>query len=214
MTARWRPPSRLYAILDVSLTESRSLAPLDILDVWISAGVRLIQIRAKHMGTGALVALADEAVVRCRAAGATLIVNDRADVAVMTGAAGVHVGQNDLSPGDARRVVGDTALVGLSTHSDEQFRAGCKEQVDYLAIGPVFPTHTKDAPDPVVGVEGLKRAAAIAATSGVPVVAIGGMTLSRARAALEAGAEAVAVISDLMTGDVEGRAREYLRALA
>jgi thiamine-phosphate pyrophosphorylase len=179
--------------------------------VWLDAGVRLIQLRAKHLSSGAMLDLAAAIVDRGRAAGATIIVNDRADVARMAGAAGVHVGQDDLSPADARRVVGPTSLVGLSTHSSAQVDAALAEPISYLAIGPVYATSSKGgATDPPVGVAGVRDAVTRAAGAGLPVVAIGGITLDRAPDVIAAGASSVAVISDLLTGDIAGRARAYL----
>lgn len=205
-----RISSPLYAILDVDCTVSSGLAPLDVLDQWLGAGVSLVQLRAKTLAGGDLLAIAEEAVARCRAAGAMCIINDRADVAAMAGASGVHVGQDDLSAQDARRVVGPGAWVGVSTHTDEQLAAACREPIDYVAIGPVFSTSTKHQPDPVVGLEGVRRAAPVARAAGLPLVAIGGITLASAPAVLAAGADAVAVISDLLAGDPAVRARQYL----
>jgi len=207
-------PSRLYAILDVDVCGAHGLEVTDLLASWLDAGVQLVQLRAKVLPTGPLLALAEAAVARTRAARARLIVNDRADVAVMAGADGVHVGQDDLAPRAARALVGGSRWVGLSTHSDQQLASGCDEPVTYLAIGPVFPTASKTASEAAVGIDGVRRAAARARSSGLPLVAIGGITLETSPAVLEAGADAVAVISDLLRGNPGGRAREYLNALA
>jgi thiamine-phosphate pyrophosphorylase len=204
---------RLYAILDVDVVRSRSLDPLEVLDAWLDAGVRLVQLRAKTLASGAFLALADEALRRTRGAGARLIINDRADIAAMAGADGVHVGQDDLPPAAVRSVAGPHVWVGLSTHTDEQVEAGCREPITYLAIGPVFATLTKTAPDPAVGLAGVRRAAARAAEAGLPVIAIGGITVERAPGVIEGGAAAVAVISDLLAADPAIRARQYLQAL-
>jgi thiamine-phosphate pyrophosphorylase len=206
-------PSRLYAILDVDISRSRGLAPADLLSAWLDADVQLVQLRAKTLAGGPLLALADDLVARTRAAGARLIVNDRADVAVMADADGVHVGQHDLAPAAVRTLVGEERWVGLSTHSDLQVESGCGAPVTYLALGPVFPTASKTASETVVGLEGVRRAAARARASGLPLVAIGGITLATAPAVIAAGADAVAVISDLLAGAPEVRARQYLKAL-
>lgn len=205
--------TRLYAILDITRTEQRGLDPLAVMDAWLDAGVRLVQLRAKTLASGPMLALADALAVRARDAGAVFIVNDRADIARMAGASGVHVGQGDLGPADVRRVVGAAAVVGLSTHTPSQLADAVGAAVDYVAVGPVFATSTKEHPDPVVGLDGVRAAAAVAATAGVPLVAIGGITLSRAPDVIRAGASAVAVVADLLAGDVDARAREFLSAL-
>ena len=204
---------RLYAILDVDFVKSRNLATSDVLEAWLEAGVRLVQLRAKGLSSGGFLTLADEAARRVRAAGARLIINDRADIAAMAGADGVHIGQDDLSPVAARSVVGSSRWVGLSTHTDAQLEAGCREPVNYLAIGPVFATKTKGTPDPAVGLAAVSRAAARANESGIPLVAIGGVTVDRAAGVIAAGATAVAVISDLLSGDPGARATAFLAAL-
>ena len=142
-----------------------------------------------------------------------MIVNDRADIARLAKAAGVHVGQDDIAPRDARPIVGPDAIVGVSTHTIDQVRAACAEPVSYIAVGPVFGTQTKDTGYTAVGLE-LVSAAAKAAGS-IPIVAIGGVTLENARSVLDAGAASVAVIGDLLTGgDPRGRIAAYLQALA
>jgi thiamine-phosphate pyrophosphorylase len=137
------------------------------------------------------------------------VVNDRADIARIVGADGLHVGQDDLMGTDARKVVGPGVLLGVSTHHLAQLAAAAAQPVDYVAIGPVFPTRTKDNPDPVVGLEMVRRARA--ATSR-PLVAIGGITRENARSVVEAGADGVAVISDLL--DAPDLARAYTELAA
>ncbi len=205
---------KLYAILDVDLANARGLVPLTVLDEWLDAGVRLVQLRAKTIASGAALALADAALDRTRRAGARLILNDRADLAAMAGADGVHVGQDDLSPADVRSIVGPKMWVGLSTHTGRQLEKAVEEPVNYLAIGPIYPTNSKANPDPVVGLEGVRRAAITASRAGLPIVAIGGITLERVGDVIAAGATSVAVISDLLTGSVSARARAFLAALA
>ena len=145
-----------------------------------------------------------------------MIVNDRADIAKLAGANGVHVGQDDLDPAFARRLLGGDAIIGVSTHSLDQVRAAAKMAVDYVAVGPIFGTSTKDTGYRAVGMTVVREAAAILREGGSkPVVAIGGITLERAPEVIRAGAASVAVISDLLsTGDPESRVREYLRALS
>ena len=145
-----------------------------------------------------------------RPAGARVIVNDRADVAVMSGADGVHVGQDDLTVDDVRRTVGPTAIVGLSTHTREQVDRALATSASYVAVGPVFDTATKSTGYDARGLELVTYAAG----RGKPVVAIGGITLARAPQVVAAGASAVAVITDLLVGgDVESRVRAFVAAL-
>jgi thiamine-phosphate pyrophosphorylase len=205
---------RLYAILDADVLAARALDPLTLLDTWIAAGVRLVQLRAKTLPGGAFLELARAMAIRLDAAGGLFIVNDRADIARMAGAGGVHVGQDDLSPVEVRAIAGRDAIVGLSTHSESQVKDALRLPIDYVAIGPVFATRTKGpAADPPVGLEGVRRAVARAGAAGRPVVAIGGIDLSTARDLLSAGAASVAVISDLLTDDPAARARAYQEAL-
>jgi thiamine-phosphate pyrophosphorylase len=150
-----------------------------------------------------------------RPAGASVIVNDRADIARLAGAAGVHVGQEDLAPRAVRTVVGDDAVVGLSTHTVEQLERALDEPVSYVAIGPVFGTATKETGYEAIGLERVADASRRAAARGLPLVAIGGITVHNARAVVDAGAAAVAVIGDLLaTGDPEARVRDFLKVLS
>jgi thiamine-phosphate pyrophosphorylase len=207
------PP--LYPILDLGALGARGLAPLDVLGVWLASGVTFWQLRAKGVPSGALLDLIDTAVERTHRAGARIIVNDRADLALVAGADGVHVGQTDLPPAAVRRISGESFLVGRSTHTVGQVDAACREPVSYVAIGPVFATASKvGATDPPVGIEGVRNAAGRAAARQLPVVAIGGVTLERAPSLLAAGAASVAVISDLLTGDSAARIRQYQKALS
>ena len=145
-----------------------------------------------------------------------MVVNDRADIARLAGADGVHVGQEDLDPPSVRRLVGGSAVIGLSTHSADQVRAALAMPVDYIAVGPVFGTSTKDTGYGEVGLQLVRDAAAIVKESGAgkPIVAIGGITLERASDVIRSGAACVAVISDLLsTGDPQARVREYVSRL-
>lgn len=208
----WTPP-RLYAILDTELTAARGLDPAEVAAHWLEAGVRLIQLRAKSLAFGPMLALADALVGLASQAAATIIVNDRADVARLAGADGVHLGQGDLAVAEARVLLGSRALVGQSTHSPVQVEVACRQPVSYVAIGPVFTTTTKPSPDPEVGLSGVSEAASLCAEADLAVVAIGGITLERAPDVLAAGATSVAVISDLLVGDPGQRAREWLAGL-
>jgi thiamine-phosphate pyrophosphorylase len=143
--------------------------------------------------------------------GVSFVVNDRPDVAVMAGASGVHVGQDDLGVEGARALLGHEKLVGISTHTLEQFRAAAATSADYIAVGPVFATSSKSNPDPVVGTEFVRR---VRDLSDKPIVAIGGITLDNAASVISAGADCVAVISDVLRAADRGRrAKQYLETL-
>lgn len=208
---------RLYAILDINTLTARGLDPRVVLDVWLSAGITLIQLRAKSLDTTDVIELADEMAIVCRKAGALFIVNDRVDIALLAGADGVHVGQDDLSPEQVRDIEDEDRdasdptpglIVGLSTHTIEQVRVGVAGPADYLAFGPVFSTVSKADADAVVGLTRLDEATD--AAGDVPVVAIGGITLANAPQVFDAGAASVAVISDLLVGDLTERARAFV----
>ena len=196
----------LYAIVDVDVCERLGRAAADVARDYLAGGARLLQVRAKHVPSGALLALVDDVAAQARAVGATVIVNDRVDVAAAAGL-GVHLGQDDLPATDARAVLGPRALVGLSTHTPAQLAAALRQPVSYVAFGPVFVTATKANPDPVVGLSGLAAAAAAATAAGVPLVAIGGITLATAESVRAAGATSVAVIADLLAGPETAAAR-------
>jgi thiamine-phosphate pyrophosphorylase len=162
--------------------------------------------------SAAFLALSDDLVRLAGSFGADVIVNDRADLARISGAAGVHVGQDDLPPQAARDLLGPAAIVGYSTHTIVQIESAAREPITYLAVGPVFGTTTKDTGYAPVGVEMVREAVARAA--GTPVVAIGGITLERVPSVIAAGASAVAVIGDLLTaGAPQDRVAAYCRAL-
>lgn len=161
-----------------------------------------------------MLTLCEAVVERAHAAGATVIVNDRADIARFAQADGVHLGQDDLPPAMARQVLGGQAIVGFSTHTIEQVRAASRLPVDYIAIGPIFGTASKDTGFSAVGTALVREARTLLAGEGLdtPIVAIGGITLERAASVIAAGATSVAVISDLLsTGDPAARVREYLK---
>jgi thiamine-phosphate pyrophosphorylase len=203
----------LYAIVDVEVAARAGWTPRDLARAYLSGGARLLQVRAKALDSGPFLELTQAILEDAGQSGSRVVVNDRADIARLAGAHGVHVGQDDLSPGDVRRIVGDDTIVGLSTHSDSQIGAALAEPISYLAIGPVFSTATKATGYERVGIEAVRQAAARAATVQLPVVAIGGITLATALQVIEAGATSVAVITDLMGTDPEARVREYLALL-
>lgn len=204
---------RLYAILDVEACERVSRAPRDVARAFLSAGVRCIQLRAKGWESGPFLDLARTLVSDAQVAGCSIIINDRADIAALSDAYGLHLGQDDLSPAQARRVIGPTPAIGLSTHTRAQWESAVTEPISYLAIGPVYGTGTKATGYDAIGLETVRLACTTAAAARLPVVAIGGITLDNAPAVIAAGAAAVAVISDLVKGDPEARARAFLRAL-
>ena len=203
----------LYAIVDADACARENRAPLDVARAFLSGGARLLQLRCKSMASGEFLDLAVRVVEAARSAGATLIVNDRADIAALSHAPGLHVGQQDLSPGDARRVIADSAILGLSTHTQEQWESAVREPISYMAIGPVFGTGTKETGYAAIGLDTVRRAAAAASARGLPTVAIGGITIDNARSVIDAGAASVAVISDLLEGDPEARIGAFLRIL-
>jgi thiamine-phosphate pyrophosphorylase len=187
--------------------------PVDLAHAYLDAGVGVIQIRAKNLASGPLLDLCHSVVALAVPSNAMVIVNDRLDLARMSGAAGVHLGQDDLPPLHARRLLGGDAIVGLSTHTVPQVQAALREPVTYVAVGPVFGTRTKDTGYDTVGLDFVAAAARM--SGAVPIVAIGGITLQNARSVIDAGATAVAVISDLLaTSDPRGRVRALVQALA
>jgi thiamine-phosphate pyrophosphorylase len=203
----------LHAIVDVDVGRRAGWAPITLAHAFLDGGARIIQIRAKTLASGPFLALCDDIVQMATPYEASVIVNDRADLAALSRAAGVHVGQDDLLPGDARRLLGAEAIVGFSTHTVAQVEAAIREPISYLAVGPVFGTQTKNIGYSAVGLELVSTAARRAGS--IPVVAIGGITLDTAASVLEAGATSVAVIGDLLTdGNPQGRVAAYLQRLA
>jgi len=200
---------RLYAIIDPAQTRGGSL--VGVCEDLLSAGVRLIQHRDKRASSRQLFRDSLELAKRVREAHGVFIVNDRADVALAVSADGVHLGQDDLPVELARRILNQGKWIGCSTHNLAQVIEADKSSADYVAFGPIFPTGSKERPDPVVGLEGLRKARE---ATRKPLVAIGGITVENARATIEAGADSVAVISDLIGApDVAARARKFLEAL-
>jgi thiamine-phosphate pyrophosphorylase len=198
----------VYAIVDAGSAGDR---PLEIAEELAEAGVELIQYRDKLATPRRLFETCSILAARLRGR-ARFIVNDRADVAALCDAGGVHVGQEDLSAEDARAICGGGRWVGVSTHNIEQFRAALETSADYIAVGPVFASATKKNPDPVVGLDLVARARAMTRK---PIVSIGGITAENADSVYRAGADSIAVIRDLMASGKPGaRAAEYLRIAA
>ena len=203
--------SPLNAIIDVDVAARAGWTPVDLARAFVDGGARFLQLRAKHLPGGAFLETAAAIVDLAHRYGAAVVVNDRADIARAAGADGVHVGQDDLSPRAIRAQMGPDAIIGLSTHSLDQLEAAAVEPVTYVAIGPVFATSTKDTGHQAVGLAMVRAAAECAGRFGLPLVAIGGITIDRAADVLRAGASSVAVISDLLSGERPAeRVKEYL----
>jgi thiamine-phosphate pyrophosphorylase len=199
---------RIYPITDRRLT---GLSHAEQVARLCEGGARLIQLREKHLAPREFYLEAESALRVARAYGARLVVNDRADIALALGADGLHLGQDDLRPDAARRVLGDDAIVGFSTHNAEQATEAARLPVSYVAIGPVFKTASKENPDPVVGLDTLRRVRSL--TQGIPLVAIGGITHANARAVLGAGADSLAVIGAVLSedpADITRRVRDLI----
>lgn len=186
----------------------------------LTAGAQMIQLRDKESSAKELLDAARACMKLTRSAGARLIINDRVDVALTVDADGVHLGQDDLPVEEAREILGEEKIIGLSTHTLEQFRAALETSADYIAVGPIFATKTKENADPVVGLDLVRETKAL---TDRPLVAIGGITAERAPEVIAAGADSVAVISDLYhfaeirdffaKPDITGRVRAFLNAL-
>ncbi len=206
------PP--LYVVCDEEVCAKSGWTTLDFAAACFDGGARLLQVRAKTTASRAFRDTVDAIVRRAEPYGAAVIVNDRADIARLSGARGVHVGQEDLTPTVVRAIVGETALVGLSTHTVDQLHAARAEPVNYIAIGPVYGTTTKETGYNSVGLA-MVRTAVDTVHGAAPVVAIGGISLERAPDVLAAGASSVAVITDLLVGnDPTARVHAYLARLA
>jgi thiamine-phosphate pyrophosphorylase len=200
----------LYAILDA--TPNRAADSLvSLAEILAKSGVQLIQLRAKLIPPRQFQEIAG-AVIASAPASVKIIVNDRPDIARITKSAGVHVGQEDLPVEAARKICPAPQWVGISTHNLEQLRAANDTSADYIAVGPIYPTITKENPDPVVGLDLIRAARKLTRK---PLVAIGGITINSATEVFEAGADSVAIISDLLKApDLAQRAREYLAVAA
>jgi len=170
-------------------------------------GATFVQLREKNLPVLDFYNDAKAALSVARQRGVTLIINDRVDLALAIGADGVHLGQDDLPPDAARKLLGDKAIIGYSTHNVSQAIAAASLPVDYVAIGPIFETGTKANPDPVVGLEGLR--AVRDAIGNLPLVAIGGITLAGAASVIEAGADSIALISALLSAGPNAISQHY-----
>ena len=185
---------RVYPILDTETLAQHGIALDTAAAALLEGGAGILQVRQKGHWTRQVFESARQVACLCREAGAVLVVNDRADFAVLL-EGGLHIGQEDLAPRDARKLIGPDALLGFSSHNLEQLSAAGGEPVDYVALGPVYPTSSKHNPDPVVGVDEVRRLRPLIEK---PLVAVGGITRANAADVLNAGADSVAVISDLV----------------
>ena len=194
--------------MDTETAARRGVDPVAVSAAILEAGARILQLRHKGFFSRETFAQAQEIAALCRQADALFVMNDRADIAQLLGA-GLHLGQEDLEPVDARKLLGEQGFIGFSTHNEAQLRAAESQPADYLAIGPIFGTASKKNHDPVVGLEELRRLRPLTTR---PLIAIGGITRSNARSVLEAGADGVAVIGDLFPEDlnIRARVREWL----
>jgi thiamine-phosphate pyrophosphorylase len=220
---------RFYPILDVGSVRKRGLEIAAVASEILDAGATILQFRQKEVFGRDIFTELEQVARLCRQAGALLVVNDRVDVAQMLLAhgdtgdfdLGVHLGQEDLTPADARRVLGAATIIGFSTHNEMELRAAestvASQTADYLALGPIFGTATKENPSPLVGLDKLRRLRPLTSR---PLVAIGGITRANARSVIDAGADSVAVIADLFPdhlplrpGCIRARATEWLAVL-
>jgi thiamine-phosphate pyrophosphorylase len=198
---------RLYAIIDSACFPDRD-ALFAAAQKLAAGGCTLLQYRNKSGNARIMLEQARE-LRRRLGGGVKLIMNDRADLCLAAGFDGVHVGQDDLSPESVRGIVGPDLLLGVSTHNPEQFESADATSADYIAVGPVFSTQSKDQLDPVVALGGVRRARQLTRK---PLVAIGGITRENAASVIEAGADSVAVISDLLREPAKS-AEEFFRIL-
>ena len=203
---------RFYPILDAVTLQRRGCTMPESAVAMIEGGSRIIQLRLKSNPTQRNLEDADKVAEQCRRHGVIWIVNDRADIALLT-CAGLHLGQDDMPASTARGLLGETAIIGLSTHNASQMRAATLEPVDYVAIGPVFATVSKEQPDPEVGLDGIAQ---VRMLTNLPMIAIGGITRDNVESVLDAGADSVAVIGDLYPdpcdpSTLRQRVRDWMR---
>ena len=197
-----------YPILDPEIAVRHGMDPVIAAEQILEGGAAILQFRHKGFFSREVFSQLERVAQLCRNAGVLFVVNDRADLAALTGAA-LHLGQDDLTPSAARKVVGAETLIGFSTHNETQLRAAAAEPADYLALGPIFGTASKQNPDPIVGIDELRR---LRPLTDRPLVAIGGITRTNAQSVLAAGANSVAVIGDLFAegNNVRGRTEEWV----
>ena len=205
-------PPKLYAIIDRATLDARSIPVGHFAHDLHAAGVTLLQYRDKHSAPQAILRAAAEISAIFANTPATLILNDRADLTLLANWTGVHVGQTDLSPQPTRRVLGPNRIIGISTHTDAQVIAADATTADYIAVGPVFTTASKLNPEPVIGLESIRRARTLTQK---PIVAIGGITRENAPSVIQAGADSVAVIGAFFTpNEIPAKvARDFLDIL-
>jgi thiamine-phosphate pyrophosphorylase len=205
----------LCAILDTDTAARAGWPILDLAAAYLRGGARFLQLRAKTMPGETFLATARAVVQLAHGHRARVVINDRADIARLAGADGVHVGQDDLSPAAVRTLIGDAGIVGFSTHTAEQIARAVLEPISYVAVGPVFATATKATGYEKIGLDMVREAATHARVRGLPLVAIGGIALENAASVLEAGAASVAVIGDLLsTGNPEERVSAYIEGFS
>jgi thiamine-phosphate pyrophosphorylase len=201
---------RLYLITDVTLSR---LDHAEQVSRMVAGGASIIQLREKNLSPAEFFGQARHAIAVARHAGARIIINDRVDIALAADADGVHLGQDDLPPGAARRILGPDKIIGFSTHNYAQAMKAASFPVDYIAVGPIFETSSKQNPDPVVGLSELERIRA-AVPRQIPLVAIGGINFESVADVIRAGADSVAVISAIVKGGaIEDRTREMIDLL-
>jgi thiamine-phosphate pyrophosphorylase len=199
------PFPRLYAIADAAFGD-----PVQLSQSLFYGGARLVQVRNKKAGTREVLDQVEQ-ILAIAPRDARVVVNDRVDIALLSGAAGVHLGQTDLHPEAAREILGSARIIGISTHNIEQALEANELPVDYIAVGPIFPTTSKANPDPVIGLDQLSR---IVEAVHKPIIAIGGVALGNARDVLKTGVSAIAVIQNVLSAsDIAGRVREWIDIL-
>ena len=185
---------KIYPITDISIT---NLSHLEQTKRLVAGGAKIIQLREKKASSAEFYGAAQEVMLFARQQNVKIIINDRVDIALAVGADGVHLGQNDLPPDEARKILGEKAIIGFSTHNIEQALEAVKLPINYLAIGPIFATNTKENPDAIVGIEGLLKVRET--IRDFPLVAIGGINFENAPNILANGADSIAVISAILT---------------
>ena len=185
---------KIYPITDVRLSK---ISHVEQVEKLIEGGAKFIQLREKYASAREFYKSAESALKIARKHNVKIIINDRVDVALALKADGVHLGQDDLPPAEARKILGEKAIIGFSTHNVEQAIAAVRMPIDYLAIGPIYTTKTKENPDAIVGLEGLRKVRE--ATGNFPLVAIGGINLENLREVYDAGANSAAIISNLIS---------------
>ena len=198
---------RFYPILDPEIAARHGVDPVRAAEQILGGGAKILQFRHKGFFSREVFAQLELVAELCRDAGVLFVVNDRADLAAITGAA-LHLGQDDLTPAAARKVVGAETLIGYSTHNECQLRHAAAEPANYLALGPIFGTASKQNPDPIVGTDELRR---LRPLTDRPLVAIGGITRTNVQSVLAAGADSVAIIGDLFAdGNLRARTQEWV----